>query len=194
LNFAGNTTPYRYYWVIFKSIRGTGTISQISEIRLNGSGGIDTANASVSYTLGANVENLVLTGTATGTTSDTDTINGTGNSLNNLMTGNAGDNTLDGSTGVDTMVGGAGDDIYIVESGTDVVTEAANEGTDEVRSSVSYTLSNNVEYLTLTGAGVINGTGNALANIITGNSAANVLTGGAGDDTYFVDGAITDCP
>jgi len=89
------------------------------------------------------------------------------------------------------MIGGAGDDIYIVESGTDVVTEAANEGTDEVRSSVSYTLSNNVEYLTLTGAGVINGTGNALANIITGNSAANVLTGGLGDDTYFVDGADT---
>jgi Ca2+-binding RTX toxin-like protein len=43
-----------------------------------------------------------------------------------------------------------------------------------------------VENLTLTGTNAINGTGNALNNVLTGNSAANVLTGGAGNDTYVV--------
>ena len=58
-----------------------------------------------------------------------------------------------------------------------------------MQSSVSYTLSANVENLTLTGTGAINGTGNALDNVLTGNSAANTLTGGLGNDTYVVDNA-----
>src|SRR5262249_958261 len=54
----------------------------------------------------------------------------------------------------------------------------------------------NVENLTLTGTGDINGTGNVLANVITGNSGDNILDGGvgadkmiggAGNDTYIVD-------
>jgi Ca2+-binding RTX toxin-like protein len=45
-------------------------------------------------------------------------------------------------------------------------------------------LGNNLENLTLTGASVINGTGNALDNILSGNGAANVLAGGEGNDTY----------
>ena len=49
-----------------------------------------------------------------------------------------------------------------------------------MQSSVSYTLGNNVENLTLTGSANINATGNSLANVLTGNSGANVLTGGAG--------------
>jgi len=154
--------------------------------------GIDTVQSSITYTLGANVENLILTGTAS--------INGTGNELDNAivgnsgnnilsgfagddtLTGNAGNDTLDGGTGADTMAGGAGNDVYVVDNGGDIVSEALNAGTDLVQSSVTYTLTDNVENLTLTGVDAINGNGNTLNNIITGNTAANVMDGGAGAD------------
>ena len=68
----------------------------------------------------------------------------------------------------------------------DTVVESINEGIDTVQSDVSWTLGANVEQLTLTGTDAIDGTGNALNNVLTGNSAANVLIGGAGDDIYVV--------
>jgi len=141
--------------------------------------GIDTVQSSITYTLVANVENLTLTGTAA--------INGTGNALDNTIIGNSAANVLNGGVGADTMVGGAGNDTYIVDNINDVVVEGVNAGTDSVQSSVTYTLSDNVEDLTLTGTAAINGTGNALDNVITGNSGVNVLAGMGGNDTYYVD-------
>ncbi|NOT13936.1 MAG: heme peroxidase [Methylococcaceae bacterium] len=103
--------------------------------------------------------------------------------------GGSGADTLTGSTGaliLNTINGGAGDDTYIVDGG-ETVTEAPGGGTDMVFSSAAtFTISNaNVENLTLTGNGNINGTGNNGANIITGNNGNNTLTGLGGVDTLF---------
>ena len=150
--------------------------------------GVDTVYTDLTYTLGANLDNLTLTGTATGA----DDINGTGNELNNVLTGNdaantltglAGDDTLDGSAGADTLLGGTGNDSYVVDDMGDVVIENASEGTDTVKSGITYTLGDDVENLTLTGTAAINGTGNVLDNIIIGNNGINTLTGLEGNDT-----------
>ena len=145
---------------------------------------IDQVDSAFSYTLQTNLEKLLLTGT--------ESINGTGNNSDNTLTGNSGDNVLDGSAGNDTldgglgndsMSGGLGNDTYIVESATDVVVETANQGTDTVQSSITYTLGSNVENLLLTGTGIITGTGNTLNNSLIGNQSNNTLNGDAGNDT-----------
>jgi serralysin len=151
----------------------------------NANEGNDTVRSSVDWTLDANLENLILTGSSN--------LTGTGNGLTNVITGNSGNNVLDGGVGNDTLIGGKGDDTYFVDSAREIVTEKANEGSDIVVSSISWTLGSNLENLTLTGSDAITGIGNTLKNIIIGNSGNNILdgltgtdilTGGAGADTF----------
>jgi aryl-phospho-beta-D-glucosidase BglC (GH1 family) len=99
--------------------------------------------------------------------------------------GGAGNDVLNGGTGADTMIGGTGDDRYVMDNPGDVVVENAGGGIDTVRSSVSYMLADNVENLTLLGAGNRSGTGNAEDNVITGNAGNNVLSGLDGNDTLI---------
>jgi trimeric autotransporter adhesin len=165
---------------------------QISE---NLNEGTDTVLSSTSFALSSNLENLTLTGSAI--------LDGTGNDLNNTLIGNSADNKLyglagedrlsggdgndylDGGLGQDTFDGGQGDDTYIVNNSAEQIAENFNEGTDSVISSSSFILAANLENLTLTGSGAIDGTGNELNNILIGNSANNYLSGGAGDDSLL---------
>jgi Ca2+-binding RTX toxin-like protein len=154
--------------------------------------GTDTVKSSISYSLTTDVEHLTLIGSAI--------INGIGNTLNNNLIGNTAANTLsglggndilNGGGGADSLLGGSGNDLYVVDNAGDVIVENVLEGTDAVQSSVTYSLADNVENLTLTGSSAINGTGNADNNVLTGNSAHNVLNGGIGADT-LIGGAADD--
>ncbi len=120
-----------------------------------------------------------------------DDLNGT--AASDVIRAFGGNDRLDGGGAADFLYGGKGDDTYIVDNTADQITEEANEGTDSVESSATYTLSANVENLKLTGSSAISGTGNTRNNILDGasNSAANVLTGGDGNDTYVLSAGDT---
>ena len=185
---------------------GTGNdsyyVDSIGDVVIELSGeGSDRVFSSLNYVLGENIENLSLQGTGD--------INGTGNISNNSISGNIGNNvligldgndTLDGGAGNDSLLGGTGNDVllggagddtlhggagndsYYVDSIGDLVVEHAGEGTDRVYASLSYTLGDNVENLSLQGTDHISGTGNIANNSITGNIGNNTLNGLDGND------------
>jgi Ca2+-binding RTX toxin-like protein len=163
-------------------------------------GGMDTVRTAWGWApLADNVENLVYTGTAS--------VMGIGNAVDNKMWGGAaddqlsghagndtlyggagadwligsdGDDVLDGGTSGDTLMGGAGSDRFIVDAANDIVIEGVGGGTDEVVSSIDYTLGSYAENLTMVGG--VDGTGNKFANVLTGSDQANRLDGGIGSD------------
>ena len=152
--------------------------------------GTDTVDATVSYRLTANVENLALTGSAD--------LQGYGNADANMLIGNSGNNLLDGDAGADTMLGGLGNDVYFVDNAGDQVIENPGEGNDTVFSTAHFRLSANIDNLVLVGNTGLQGYGNSLVNLIYGTTGrryprrrggADVMFGGAGNDAYFVDNA-----
>ena len=170
-------------------------------------GGIDTVNASVTYTLSAALENLFLLGSrdidASGNGNDNDL---RGNAGDNMLRGFGGNDTLDGGDGGDTLLGGTGrdeldggrgadsmdggngDDTYHVDTRGDVAAEASNGvagGLDIVFARADHTLGFGIENLTFEGAGNFSGGGNAEENVIRGNGGANTLDGLRGDDTLI---------
>lgn len=136
--------------------------------------GTDTVEVRYSYILGANLENLLFTGTADA--------NGWGNAAANMLTGNDADNRLNGLGGADIMKGGFGNDIYVVNDAGDQVVESGAQGSDTVLSSIDYALGAAVEHLTLLGSADRSIAGNGGANRIIGNSGGNVITGNGGAD------------
>lgn len=148
-------------------------------------GGTINSNYNVTIAFGTTIENATGGGVA-------DLLEGngvanilTGNGGNDTLNGYGGNDTLNGGVGGDTMRGGPGNDIYYLNATGDKVVETSGNGSDLVKSSIGYTLGNNVEKLTLTGSNAINGTGNSLANTLTGNAAGNKLYGLGGNDTLI---------
>jgi Ca2+-binding RTX toxin-like protein len=158
-------------------------------------GGTDTVKTIVSnYARPVNVEVLQYIGQGNFTVNGgktSNTIKG-GNQGNNIdggdgddnISGGNGNDILTGGLGIDKLIGGLGNDIYSVDNIADVVEEVLNSGVDLVKSTVDYVLADNVENLELLG-GNLNGTGNALDNIITGTAGNNILDGGLGNDTLL---------
>ena len=104
------------------------------------------------------------------------------------LKGFGGSDTLDGGWGADTLVGGFGNDTYIVDNPGDTITELAGQGTDEVRTWVSYTLAAGADVETFRthnddGTVAIDLAGNATGNTVRGNNGSNVINGGGGNDT-----------
>jgi serralysin len=115
-----------------------------------------------------------------------DTIINDGTLTGNILLDN-GDDTLDnrGGTIHGSIAGGGGDDVLITDKASDKLVEEMSGGTDTVRSTVTYKLSDNVENLFLLGNADINGTGTTLADKLHGNNGDNKLVGLQGDDELW---------
>lgn len=123
-------------------------------------GGTDTVMSGVTYALGANLENLVLTGTSA--------INGIGNELSNAITGNVANNALDGGVGDDVIVGDDGSDQLLGRAGNDRLDGGA--GADQLSG----------------GAGNDVLVGGSDIDRLTGGGGVDDLSGGDGADTFVL--------
>ena len=129
--------------------------------------GTDTVRASVSYTLGANLENLTLTGTAA---------NGTGNAAANSLTGNSANNVLDGKDGRDSLTGQAGADTFLFSTKPIFGLTTADHITDFTSSQGDRIQISRAAF------GIAS---NATASLTTVNTA-NALTNALGSSSLFV--------
>ena len=148
------------------------------------------------YALASTLAGNTLANTLSGGLGD-DSLSGLGN--NDTLYGLDGADTLNGGAGADSLDGGLGADIYLVDNVSDIVNDSGwttNGEIDEVRSDVSYTLTdgNRVENLVLNTGTAKTAVGNFLDNWLQGNAIANLIQGLGGADTLWGgnDGAVVD--
>jgi serralysin len=122
-----------------------------------------------------------------------------GNTVANILRGNAGsdtlygmggNDTLSGGSGNDTAYGGLGNDTYVVSQAGDRAIELTGEGSDVVKSTISFTLEggSEIEQLrvyTSTSTAAVDLTGNQFAQAIVGSAGTNVLRGLGGADRLY---------
>ena len=154
--------------------------------------GTDVVRSSISLALAANVENLVLTGTAA--------IDGVGNSGNNTLTGNTGANRLTGGAGSDTLDGGADADVAVFSGNSSNYTVSVNaalgnvvvtaltgtDGTDTLTGIEQLEFADGVMLIpVLLTAGNDTYTGTVDADVVYGLAGNDTLSGGAGSDQLY---------
>lgn len=142
--------------------------------------GGDTVEASTSFALSDNLENLVLTGNVA--------IDGKGNELRNVITGNSGANVIEGGGEADILSGGSGIDTLSYAGSAQGVSVTLVAGKEAVVSGGDAAGDKALGFENVLGsahADVL--TGDAGVNVLDGNGGADSLAGGLGNDTYVVD-------
>lgn len=160
---------------------------------LNGSGGSDTlfGDEGDDYLVGGLDGDFLVGGEGDdlleGGEGDDDLIGGPGQ---DRLIGGAGVDSLTSGGGGAVMIGGDGGDDYFVNSSSDqIIEQALDTGTDIVFATVDFTLSANVENLTLNGAKstTLFGTGNTGINTIVGHAGTDILDGGSSGSDGKID-------
>jgi Ca2+-binding RTX toxin-like protein len=139
--------------------------------------GTDTISSTITIAaLAANVEKIVLTGTAS--------LNATGNSLANTITGNSGNNSIAGGAGADILNGGLGYDLaeYVNSALGVTITLSAGAATGSGGDAAGDSLTN-FESLGGSNTAADNLTGDVNDNGLWGNGGADTLNGAGGNDT-----------
>ena len=153
----------------------------VSELAGEGTDLVETTL--LTYTLGADLENLTFTGTGN--------FRGMGNSGNNVITGGDGNDVLNGGNGNNTLIGGDGNDTYIIRSVANDIVNDTGGSADTIQSSlVSVNLDNPtygdaIEIGKLGGKADLNLSGNELVNLLEGNRGDNTIAGGGGRDVLI---------
>jgi len=164
------------------------TISETSAItnNVNTSGGIDTVISSISgYTLGTNLDNLILAGIAD--------MSGLGNALANVITGNSGANTINAGDGADTLIGGGGVDNLLGGLGNDIFKFALGDSTTAARDQIlDFTRAQDkIDVSSIDANGVLAGD-TAFSNVILGNTQGTLVNfSAAGQLRYYTVGTQT---
>jgi len=166
----GNDT---YFVDTFSNDGNAGNDDQVIELA---GGGVDLVNASVSYVLASEVENLTLAGVAA--------IDGTGNGLANTLTGNAAANVLSGLDGDDFIIGNAGADVLLGGNGNDTINGGADNDTVSGEAGTDALLGGAGNDLIDGGAGTDTLSGQAGVDTLIGGLGKDTLTGGAEGDTF----------